>query len=181
MFKSYKIEGIVIKRVNFSEADKLLTIYTKNRGKIKVIAKGIRKIKSRRAPHLEPFNQIVAFIAQGKTFGIVTEVLTKQSFSNIKKDLLKIVYAYRMIEEIDKICPEQEPHPQVYNLLIKSLTDLDGLVGKYDYLLDAFTRKLLINLGFLSSDKILEGDSLEYYFESIIENSLKSKRLLSKL
>jgi len=51
--KSYKTEGIIIKRKNFGEADRILTIFTKNKGKISIVAKGVRKINSRRAPHIE--------------------------------------------------------------------------------------------------------------------------------
>lgn len=181
MYKFFRIEGIVIKRKNFGEADKLLTIFTKNHGKIKVIAKGVRKIKSKKAPHLELFNYISAFVSVGKTFNIITEVITKQSFPNFKKDLERLIYAYQIIEEIDSVCPEQEPHNDIFGLLRQTLTDLDEGQYQPEKLTEIFTRKLLEGLGFLPQSKFMTGRQLNLYFESIIERSLKSKRLLTKI
>lgn len=181
MYKSFRIEGIVIKRKNFGEADKLLTIFTKNQGKIKVIAKGIRKIKSKKAPHLELFNQVSAFVYVGKTFNIITEAVTDQSFPNFRKDLDRLIYAYRIIEEIDSVCPEQEPHSDVFALLSQTLSNLNGGQYRPEQLAEIFTRKLLEMLGFLPRDRFMTGRELEGYLESIIERHLKSKRLLTRL
>jgi len=64
--KSYKAEGIVIKRKNFGEADRILTVFTKKYGKIKVLAKGVRRITSRRGPNVELFNQVELVLHQGR-------------------------------------------------------------------------------------------------------------------
>ena len=66
--RSFKAEGIVIKRSNYSEADRIVTIFTKKNGKIKVKANGVRKIASRRSPHIELFNYCVFGLYQGKKY-----------------------------------------------------------------------------------------------------------------
>ena len=181
MYKSFRIEGIVIKRKNFGEADKLLTIFTKDQGKIKIIAKGIRRIQSRKAPHLELFNLIKAFVYKGKTFNIITEVETQQSFPDFKKDLSGLAYAYRIIEEIDCLCPEQEVYQNVFQLLKQTLIDLNYGQIQPSKLTETFTRLLLTTLGFLQRGNLMSGEELDKYLESIIEKNLKSNGLLTKL
>ncbi|KKR32290.1 MAG: repair protein RecO protein, partial [Candidatus Gottesmanbacteria bacterium GW2011_GWC2_39_8] len=85
--RTYKTEGIILRRINFGEADRLITIFSKHYGKQKVLGKGVRKIKSRRAPHLELFNRSVIFLHRGKNFDIITEAQTINSFSDLRKDL----------------------------------------------------------------------------------------------
>ena len=81
MLNSSKIDGVILKRSNFGEADKLVTIFSKQQGKIKVLAKGIRRIKSKRAPHLELFNYTTLILHHGKSFDIVTEAKIINDFS----------------------------------------------------------------------------------------------------
>jgi len=65
MSRSYKAEGIILKRINFSEADKILTIFTKRHGKVRAIAKGVRRLTSRKAGSVELFNQAGLFLLEG--------------------------------------------------------------------------------------------------------------------
>jgi len=78
--RSYKTEGIVLKRINYGEADRILTIYTKRHGKIRAIAKGVRKLTSRKAGSLELFNNVVLFLVKGKNLDIITEAQTVDLF-----------------------------------------------------------------------------------------------------
>ena len=93
-FKSYSDEGIVLARRNFGEADRILSIYSKNHGRISAIAKGIRRPISRKRGHLEVFCHIKFQITDGKGIGILTEVETLNNFGIIRKDLKKVSLAY---------------------------------------------------------------------------------------
>lgn len=181
-FKSYKIEGIVIKRLNYREADKLVTVLTKNQGKIILIAKGIRKINSRRAPHLELFNDISAYATKGRNFDILTEVQTIQVYREIRTDLNKVAFAYRIAEVIDRLCPEREDHYQVYLLCQKTLLQLNLLQGdNLKSLVDDFILELLIELGYLPRKNLVKGEELERFLSEVMEKNLKSDSLLRKL
>lgn len=173
--RSYKTEGVVIKRTNFSEADRILTIFTKRHGKIKVLAKGVRRISSKRGPNIEVFNEVSVFIHHGKTFDILTEVELKNSFSQIRKNLDLVGLAFHVCELVDNLCPENEPHPQVFSNLIEVLSELDsGLVNKFE-------RNLLIELGYLPKSKVFEKIDTTSYVEKILEKKLKTKRILKHL
>ena len=123
--KTYKTEGIIIKRINFGEADRILTIFTKHYGKIKAIAKGIRKIKSRRAPHLELFNQTVLFLYKGKNLDIITEAQLVDSFSTLRKNLRKVAFAFGVCELVDQLTREGQKQLKAYELLKACLNDLN--------------------------------------------------------
>lgn len=180
MFHSYKIKGIVIKRINFGEADKILTIFTKKRGKIVVLAKGIRKIKSRKAPHLEVFNNVSSYIACGKTFDIVTEASTIDAFPFLRFKLNLLAFAYRIVEEIDRLCPERQEYRNIYKLLISTLKQLNTHCHP-DQLVEEFTLNLLYELGYLPRGKIVTGETLDRFVENVMERRLKSNSLLRKV
>ena len=172
--RSYKTEGVVIKRSNLSEADRILTIFTKKHGKIKILAKGVRRINSRRGPNVELFNEVAVFVHHGRTFDILTEVELKNSFSKIRKKLDLVGLAFHVCELVDNLCPENEPHPQIYEHLKEVLSQLDqGLVHKFE-------RNLLIELGYLPKSKVFEKIDTTSYVEKILEKKLKTKRIISR-
>lgn len=89
MSRTYKTEGIILKRINLGEADKIITLYSRHYGKIRCIAKGIRNITSRKGGNLELFNRVAIFLAKGKNLDIITEVQLLDSFSGFRQDLKK--------------------------------------------------------------------------------------------
>lgn len=182
MFRTYKIEGIVIKRINFGESDKLVTVFTKNQGKIVLLAKGIRKINSRKSPHLELFNHISAFVAKGKSWDYITEARAIQVFQGVSTHLEKMAYVYRISEEVDFLCPEKEINNEIYILLLQTLKQIDvSGETKINAILIYFTHSLLWFLGYLPRGKIMESSQLDIYLMEIMERNLKSNVLLTKL
>ncbi|MCL5020033.1 MAG: DNA repair protein RecO [Patescibacteria group bacterium] len=92
--RSFKAEGIIIKRKNFGEADRIITVLTRNQGKIQIKAAGVRKIQSRRSPHVELLNHSILFIYKGRgNLPVLTEAQTVNSFQDIKNDLTKTGFA----------------------------------------------------------------------------------------
>ena len=173
--RSYKTEGIILKRTNFGEADRILTVFTKRHGKTKLLAKGVRRITSRRSPNIELFNHVVLFIHKGRTFDMLSEAQTIETFQNIRKKLELVGLAYYVCELIDGLCAEHQPHPSVYNLLIQTLEELDrGLIRKFEL-------TLLSELGFLPANKMLSNLNTTSYIEQLLERRLKTPRLLSRL
>ena len=182
MLKSYSAEALVLKRFNIGESDKLITIFTKTKGKLTLRAPGIRKINSKKAPHLEIFSCIKLFAVKGSTFDIITDASTLEVYSSLKSELAKIAYAYRMVEEIDRLCPENLPNMEIYRLLLLTMRKLDKC-EKIDFNIihQDFSLRVLWELGYLQHNKILEGSALISFIENIIERNLKSNTLLTKI
>ena len=179
MFRSYKTEAIILKRRNFGEADRILTIFTKYNGKITVKAPGVRKITSRRSSHIELLNvSIFTLYKSSKTFfPIVTEAQTMEDFSPIKDNLEKIGYAYYICELISGLCPENQENRSVFFHLKSTLSMLcktsDGLG-----LIKNFEKNLLAQLGFWSEVKLLQTCDSQTVMERLLERKLKTIRVM---
>lgn len=178
--RSFKTEGIIIKRKNFGEADRILTVLTKYQGKIQVKAAGVRKIQSRRSSHVELLNHSALFIYKGRgALPVLTEAETLNSFQEIKDDLTKVGFSYHMCELIDGLCAENQENRVVFNLFKSTL---DRLSDSEDIAITIheFEVELLMLLGFWPKDRVVKNVNTEYIFENILERRLKSKSLLSK-
>lgn len=178
---SFKTEGIILKRNNVGEADRLLTIFTKHYGKIHVIAKGVRKISSRRGGNVEIFTHTILFLSQGKNFDLLSEAETIHSFQTLRKNLLTVAYAYKICELTDKLTAEKQEHEDLYNLLVNTLQKLNSNSSFSSEFVENFEMNLLKILGFWSKNRPFENIDLEKFIENIIEQELKSKNFLQKL
>lgn len=174
MRRSFKTEGIILKRSNFGEADKILTIFTKHYGKIKALALGVRKITSRKGGNVELFNQVVVFLIKGKNLDILTEVQIMNSFKGWRKDLAKVATAYYGCELVDRLTPEGQASRAVYELLedyLKKISKESRLK-----LTRSFEEKLLEELGFGIPPELRQAKgSLRTYIEEITERKINSK------
>ncbi|HSD98669.1 MAG TPA: DNA repair protein RecO [Patescibacteria group bacterium] len=171
-------EGIVLKRRNSGEADRIITVLTKNHGKMTVKAVGVRKISSKRSSHIEPLNHVVMAIYKGKGIPVLTEITTKESFPNLKNDLQKIGFAYHLCELIDGLCPEGQENTHVFDLLQGVLFDLCLDINLPERIHE-FEVALLTTLGYWSDSSTQLNTA--YVIESILERRLKTVRMLPKL
>ena len=106
--RSFRLEAVVLRHADWGEADRLLTLYTRERGKVRAIAKGARKIKSRKAGHLEPFTRVNLQLARGRDLLIVTQAETIDAYQPLREDLVKTGYASYLIELLDRFTYEEE-------------------------------------------------------------------------
>ena len=143
---NYKTKGIVLKRMNFGEADRILTIITERFGKIKAIARGVRKGKSKLAGHLEPFMLIDMQLHEGKTFYTVTGAVIELEFPLIHSELKKTSQAFYLAELVDKFLPDHQKSDEIFNLLAKALEYLDA--DEKNLLLRIFELKIIEASGF---------------------------------
>lgn len=173
--RSYKTEGIIIKRKNFGEADRILTVFTKNHGKIKIVAKGVRKISSRRSSHVELLNQSILTIHDGK-IPILTEAETIKHYSILKNDLKKCGFAFYICELIDGLLAEHQENCAVFSLTQDVLARLQTDPAPWK-LISKFEGDLLTNLGFWPKERLFIEDT-DLFIEDIIERKIKSKRIL---
>lgn len=121
----YKTTGLVIKRTNLGEADRIITLITKDYGKLRAIARGVRKINSKQAGHLEIFSITQLMLAKGKNLDVITSARLKLYFDNILDNYQKLSLAYLFIEMIDKLTVEENPQSQLYRLIVGALRYLN--------------------------------------------------------
>jgi DNA repair protein RecO (recombination protein O) len=120
--RSFRVEAIVLRHADWGEADRLLTLYTRESGKVRAIAKGARRIRSRKAGHLEPFTQVVLQLARGRDLLIVTQADTMNAFLPLGSDLTKTGNASYAVELLDRFTYEEESENYpVYVLLAEIL------------------------------------------------------------
>jgi len=112
-----KTKGIVIKRVNLGEADKIITLLTKDRGKIRVVAKGVRKPKAKLAGFLDLFHYNEYLIAEGRNLDIITGVSTIENWHAINQSLSQVALAYYMAETVDKLIEETQEIGDIFDLI----------------------------------------------------------------
>ena len=178
--RAYKTEGIILKRSNFGEADRLLTIFTKNHGKIRVIAKGVRKITSRRGGNLELFNYVSVYLNNGKSIDSLVEVEVVKSFSEWRKEIKAVGVAYYLCELVDKLTAEGQEHYQVFNLLRNSLSELDEC--NYTELVVNFEKELITELGFGVPENLKDSQkSIKDYIEQITEKKITSPKIIREI
>lgn len=173
--RSYKTEGIIIKRKNYGEADRILTIFTKNHGKIQIIAKGVRKITSRRSSHIELLNHTALGVYEGK-MPVLTEAECINHHSSLKNDLKKTGYGFYVCELIDGLLPERQENREAFSLLQNMLFDLET-TSEPKALLNKFEQELLSLLGFWPRERAFAVDS-SVIIENIMERKIKTKRIL---
>lgn len=178
--KWYFSEAIVLTRRNYSEADRILIVASKYYGKIVLLAKGVRKPKSRKRGSIEVFSKIKFSAARGKVFDIVTEVEMLNFHNGIRSNLKKISLAYYFMEVVDRIIQQEEKNGEIFDLLDHYLEKL-GSEKKLKKLKDEFIVKILILSGFWPKDKKVgdPGKTLEYILERRIFSARVGKKVLS--
>lgn len=177
--KHFKTEAIILKRRNVGEADKLLTVFSKKQGKMQVKAVGIRKLTSRRSPHVELFNLSELSLYKGKSMPILTEVVSKKHFPEIKDDLAKVGFAYHLCELIDGLCAEGQENEYIYHLLVETF---ERMCGQEDLVsvIHEFEIDLLTALGFYRHSEFTKTLNTAAFIEQILEKKLKTQRMLHK-
>ncbi|OGY32363.1 MAG: DNA repair protein RecO [Candidatus Woykebacteria bacterium RIFCSPLOWO2_01_FULL_41_12] len=126
MSRSYTAEAIILKRTNFDEADKIITFLSKYKGKFTAIAKGVRKIASRRSPNLELFNKVKGHFASGRNLDVLTEVETVHTFKKIKESLEKTGSTFVLLEVTNGFLEEGQGGRLVFDLLDDSLSQIEA-------------------------------------------------------
>jgi DNA repair protein RecO (recombination protein O) len=120
----YRVEAIVLRRSDMGEADRLLTVFTAGRGKLRLLAKGVRKTLSRKAGHVELFMHSTFLLAKGRTWDIVTQADTIESYQPLRQDLLRTTYAHYVAELVDRFTEEADESRPLFDLLRATLARL---------------------------------------------------------
>jgi len=120
----YRTEAIILRHADLGEADRLLTIFTPARGKLRVVAKGARKPASRKSGHVELFTRSTLLIAKARNLDIVSQAETVEAYRALRKDLLRSTYAHYIVELLDRFTGDEEESAELYDLLADTLARL---------------------------------------------------------
>lgn len=121
----YRLTAIVLRRRDMGEADRLLTVLTRDRGKLILLAKGVRRQASRKAGHLEPFVEADLLVARGKGLDIITQADTIKAHRHLREDLWRSGWAYYVAELADAFTQEADPNAPLFDLLADTLDRLE--------------------------------------------------------
>lgn len=123
----YRTHAVILRRRDYSDADRILTVFTPNYGKLELIAKGARKTTSRKAGHLELFGHSSLLVAKARTWDIITEAVSVESFPALRNDLDKIGRANYLAELVDSFTETGDENQPIWDLMILALQELDAM------------------------------------------------------
>jgi DNA repair protein RecO (recombination protein O) len=119
-------QGIVLRSYPFGEADRVVVLLSPNHGKIRTVAKGVRKTKSRFGGRLEPFTHVDLVLYEGRNLDTITQVAVLEPFPRLRADLDAVVAAGTMVEAADAVAQEDEPAIRLFLLLQRGLKTLEN-------------------------------------------------------
>ena len=123
--RSFRAEAVVLRHSDWGESDRMLTLYTRQMGKVRAIAKGVRKVRSRKSGHLEPFTRVNLQLARGRDLFIVTQAEAVDTYLGLRDNLVRVGYASYIVELLDRFTYDEDENPSLFRLLTDSLMRLD--------------------------------------------------------
>lgn len=120
--RTFRSEAIVLRRTDFGEADRLLTLYTREFGKLTAVAKGARKPQSRKTGHVELFMCSKFLFAKGRgDIDVITQAEMVAGYAELREDLVRATYASYVVELLDRFTVEHDHNSHIYELLANGL------------------------------------------------------------
>lgn len=145
---TFNTDAIVIKHFDLGEADRIITFYTKEKGKVRAVARGARKTNSPISGLLLPFSYNNITFYRGRSLDRINQVKNRFSFSSLREDLTKMAYASFMAEVIEKVGMEDDPNPELFSLLLTTFYQLlKGVNEELPLINLVFKVRLLVILG----------------------------------
>ena len=124
--KTSRAEAVVLKAIDYGEADKILTLYTPSLGKVRAIAKGVRRVTSRMGGHLDLFAHATVLLIHGRNMEIVTEGRGVHTFARLRDDLARLAMACYVAELTDRFTEDGNPNHELFRTLVRVLERIDA-------------------------------------------------------
>ncbi len=144
----YRDQGVALRHYKLGEADRIIVFMTAGHGKVRAVAKGIRKTKSRFGARLEPPTHVNLLFYEGRELDIVSQAEAIDHFRPIRDDLGRMTDAMAMLEAVDQTAQERQPDARLYQMLVAALRTLSEREQRSPLLVAAFYWKLLSMEGF---------------------------------
>ncbi len=171
---TYTSRGVVLFTRDIGEADRVVTIFSDKFGKKALLAKGVRKLSSRKRGHLKPFNCVTFTAVSGKSMDLITETTSLNEFGVIGTSLNKMTLAFYICEIVAKTTNEGEPNSEVFDHLMSTLSRIEASKKLKEVRLD-FVVGLLEILGYIPKNEVF-GDPF-VLLENVIEKQVYSERV----
>jgi DNA repair protein RecO (recombination protein O) len=151
---TFNTKAIVLSRQDFREHDSRIICYSADRGKLELVARGAKKLKSKSSGHLEPLTLTRLMVVEGKDYNYAGTATGENFYSNIKSDLDKIFMASEALKLVEKMTRvgEVDDHAEIFNLLKDFLDELEAAVIPAPAGIQIFSDKLSKLLGFSQED-----------------------------
>lgn len=137
----YRDKAVVLRNYKLGESDRIIVMMTENHGKVRAVAKGVRKTKSKFGARLEPLSHVDIQLYKGRNLDIVNQVEMITSTAQLHGDLDRLTQGISMLEAVDQIAQDGEPAPYLYRMLVGALEQLAAHASPI--VLAAFYWKLL--------------------------------------
>ena len=121
----YHEDGIVLRTFRLGEADRIVTFMTRGRGKVRAVAKGVRRTHSKFGARLEPLSHVTMMCWQGRELDIVNQAEVVESFRAVREDLGRMAKAYTLLEVVDQLAQERHANPRLFEMVLGALRVLD--------------------------------------------------------
>lgn len=144
----YSAEAVILRKVDFGEADRIFTLFTLERGKVPAIAKSVRKPKSRMSGQLDIYAHGQMMLAEGRSMDVVTQFRRITRVDNLISDLARSAAAAVVVEVADKVLEERHPQPELFALVTTALGDLADASIEPRLELADFLMRVLKELGY---------------------------------
>jgi DNA repair protein RecO (recombination protein O) len=137
----YRDRGVVLRTYRLGEADRIIVVFTEGHGKVRAVAKGVRKTKSRFGSRLEPISHVALLLYEGRELDVVTQADSIDHHPGVRADLTRLAKATAVLEAIDHVAQDREPDPVLYRMVVGALRSLE--LRDSPLLVPAFYWKLL--------------------------------------
>jgi len=122
----YRDRGVVLRTIKLGEADRIISVMSERHGKVRAVAKGVRKTKSRFGGRLEPTSHVALQLYEGRSLDVITQADGIEHHKVIREDLDRLAKATMLLEAVDQLAQEGEPNPRLYQMLVGALRALEA-------------------------------------------------------
>ena len=122
----YRDDGVVLRTMRLGEADRIVTLMTAGRGKVRAVAKGVRRTTSKFGGRLEPLSNVRLLCWQGRELDIVNQAEVTDSFRGVRQDLARMAKAFTVLEVVDQLAQERHANPRLYDMVVGALRALEA-------------------------------------------------------
>jgi DNA repair protein RecO (recombination protein O) len=182
VMKYKKLTGVILKKQNYKEADQILTLWTSELGKVRVLAKSVRLPKSKLVYNLNELAVVDIEIIGHKNLPTVISANCRNNYKNLREDLIKMGSAFYAAELMLKMTADENPNEAAYGLFLGFLNELNHTKSLEHYkIIDIFALNLSSSLGFGMPETVKSHTDVRSFIEQLIERNIKSENLLASI